>query len=233
MLASVTASAGPVPLIQTLIDSDVALEWAALLAARWLDANPLEPLVPTSPPDLVRSVVLDVIDGVAAAFAASAERGGAELCRDRDVLRRWLALRVDDISQPDSRADPARLSVSLAPSRPVSTAPIRRWNSACREHVLAAGVGWLRGRHLAETRFVVARIGTLWTVVEHGAFDADPAAVHALLVPAAADAVVRQSLALGHQPGLYEEVAAQFFADAQSHVTTVGNLVPMFAQRVS
>ena len=93
-----TASAGTAPLIQTLIDSDVALEWAALLAARWLESNALEQLVPTSPPDAVRSAVVDVIDDAAVALAASAERGGAELCREEDVFRRWLSLRVDDIA---------------------------------------------------------------------------------------------------------------------------------------
>ena len=147
------------------------------------------------------------------------------------LLRRWLALQVDDLSQPDSRTDPARLTLPIEPSRPVETAPLRRWNSGCREHMLAAGVGWLRGRRLTETRFVVVRIGTVWTVVEHGPLDADPYVVNPLLVPAAADAVVRHALALGHRPGPAEEVAAQLFADVQAHVAAVGNLVPMFAQR--
>ena len=87
------------------------------------------------------------------------------------------------------------------------------------------------GPYLAETRFGVARVGALWTVVEHGPLDADPAAVHDLLVRAASDAVVRHSRAVGQEPAPPEELARHLFADARSYTCLAGNMVPAFVQR--
>ena len=227
------ASAIPGSAVETLIDSDVALEWAVLVAARWLDSNSLDALGPKSPPDAVRAVVLSVVIDVAAVMALSAARSGGESCRDEAVLRQWLLVRADDIAQPYSRTDPARLVDSFVPSRPVANAPLRRWNSACREHILAAGVGWLRGRHLDASRFQVARVGALWTVVEHGALDADPVSVHEPLVRAAADAVVRHSRTLGHEPAESETIAQHLLADGRSFCAAPENAVPPFALRTS
>ena len=225
------ASAVPGSAVETLIDSDVVLEWAALVTARWLDSNLLDAFTSKSPPDAVRQAVLSVVTDVAAVMALSAARGGGESCRDEAVLRQWLLLRVDDIAQPDVRTDPARLIDSFASSRPVATAPLRRWNSACREHMMAAGVGWLRGRELDAPRFQVARVGALWTVVEHGALDADPVSVHEPLVRAAAVAVVRHSRGLGQEPADPEAVVQELLADGRVYCAAAENAVPPFALR--
>ena len=225
------ASATPGSAVETLIDSDVILEWAVLVAARWLDSNSLDAFGPKSPPDAVRAAVLSVVTDVAAVMALSAARAGGESCRDEAILRHWLLLCVDDIAQPDLRTDPARLIDSFEPSRPVATAPLRRWNSACREHMLAAGLGWLRGRHLDESRFQVARVGALWTVVEHGALDASPVSVHEPLVRAAADAVVRHSRPLGQEPPEPETLVQHLLADARRYCAAAENAVPPFALR--
>ncbi len=217
---SSVASSPPASVAARLIDIDVGLEWAQAAAARWGTGDLLAGLAADSDPAAVRAAVEGTIARTAGvmARAAAAARTRVPCSSDEAEVRRWLAACVDAVAEPDGRSDPGRAVAGFGTGGASAPGlrPLRRWTGALRENTQAAGVRWVRGYSDGGCRFTVARLGGVWTVIEHG-WSRDEEELRARMVPAAAAALVRQARAAGKRPAPEEMLAEQLAADADAY----------------
>lgn len=191
-----------------LLDSDLVEDWSRSTAARWLPDRPAsEP--DDAAPAVVRARAQATIIETAAVMGMAAQRAAGDCSTNAPQIAEWLRECLDAVAAADEQTDPQHRIETLG-SRAGDRSERRRrqWNAALRENIQRAGVGWVRGRDDGPIEFTVARLGRLWTVVEHG-YAATETELSKGLIGAVATATTRHALAAGRRPAARETVVEQ------------------------
>ena len=210
------------------LDAALLWDWTQELAKRWLVPHPLYER-DDLPPEAVRNTASTTIWAAAEKMAEGPGQVRGECSTDSGDIAEWLRRCANDIAQRDGTTVRESAIPELQTDKPAKgPAASRRWCALLRETTQGAGCGWLRGRDTGPASFTVARIGTVWTVIEHGS-PSDHEQFRTRLINAVAAATVRQATQGNRAPASVLEVAGRLHQTAIAYCASPEAQPPAWA----